>query len=130
MGSCFAQAQKLNPRTVYFDKDRGAEIFLRAIGGTYAVLRPGAATGFNPLLLPQTPANQRFLIDWTAKLITGSGPPLDVEDLAAITEAVDANFAQPPAYRQLRYFVELFRGGRRPVIRRPRRAAGALARRR
>ena len=114
LGFLLAQAQKLNPRTVYFDKDRGAEIFLRAIGGTYAVLRPGAATGFNPLLLPQTPANQRFLIDWTAKLITGSGPALDVEDLAAITEAVDANFAQPPAYRQLRYFVELFRGGRRP----------------
>ncbi|MGA0605246.1 VirB4 family type IV secretion/conjugal transfer ATPase [Phenylobacterium sp. VNQ135] len=109
-----AQAQKLAPRTIYFDKDRGAEIFLRAIGGTYAILRPGAATGFNPLLLPETPANRRFLIDWTAKLVSGSGPALDVEDMAAIAEAVDANFAQPAEYRQLRWFAELFRGGRRP----------------
>lgn len=114
LGFLLAQAQKLSPRTIYFDKDRGAEIFLRAIGGEYAVLRPGAPSGFNPLLLPQTPSNQRFLIDWIAQLVSGSGPALDVEDLAKIAEAVDANFVQPTEYRRLRWFAELFRGGRRP----------------
>ena len=29
-----AQAQKFSPRTILFDKDRGAEVFVRAIGGT------------------------------------------------------------------------------------------------
>ena len=38
-----AQAQRFAPRTIFFDKDRGAEIFLRAIGGHYATLRPGEA---------------------------------------------------------------------------------------
>ncbi len=114
LGFLLAQAQKLAPRTVYFDKDRGAEIFLRAIGGRYDVLRPGAPTGLNPLLLPDEPGNRRFLADWTAKLITAAGGALDVEDVSAIAEAVDANFAQPPHYRRLRHFAELFRGGRRP----------------
>ncbi|MEL4403018.1 VirB4 family type IV secretion/conjugal transfer ATPase, partial [Shewanella algae] len=59
MGFLLAQAQKLSPRTVYFDKDRGAEIFLRAIGGRYDLLRPGQPTGLNPLLLEDNPANRR-----------------------------------------------------------------------
>jgi len=113
---CFllAQAQKLRPRTVYFDKDRGAEIFLRAIGGRYDVLRPGAPTGMNPLRLEDTPANRQFLNDWTAKLITAKGPPLEAQDIQAIAEAVDANFSQDLSFRRLRHFAELFRGGRRP----------------
>jgi type IV secretion system protein VirB4 len=114
LGFLIAQARKLAPRTIYFDKDRGAEIFLRAIGGRYDVLRPGTPTALNPLLLADEPANRRFLADWTAKLIGAGGAVLDVEDMAAIAEAVDANFAQPPHYRRLRHFAELFRGGRRP----------------
>lgn len=109
-----AQAQRVSPRTVFFDKDRGAEIFLRALGGRYTVLRPGQATGFNPLLLPDTADNRRFLIDWTTKLVVGSGRPLSTEQAAQITAAVDANFGQPAPYRRLRYFAELFRGVARP----------------
>ena len=108
-----AQAQKLQPRTIYFDKDRGAEIFLRAIGGRYDVLRPGQPTGLNPLLLPDEPANRRFLADWTAKLVTARGEALDADDIARIAEAVDANFSQPAHYRRLRYYAELFQGSRR-----------------
>jgi type IV secretion system protein VirB4 len=114
LGFLLAQAQKVNPRTVYFDKDRGAEIFIRALGGRYDVLRPGQPTGLNPLLLADDPTNRRFLTDWTIKLITGQGGALDAEDLARIAEAVDANYAQPPEYRRLRYFAELFRGRGRP----------------
>jgi type IV secretion system protein VirB4 len=114
LGFLLAQAQKLNPRTVYFDKDRGAEIFLRALGGRYDVLRPGESTGLNPLLLQDTPANRRFLGDWTVKLLSASGPRLDPDELAIVAEAVDANFAQPPEFRRLRYFAELFRGMGRP----------------
>jgi len=115
LGFLLAQAQKLRPRTVYFDKDRGAEIFLRALGGRYDVLRPGQPTGLNPLLLEDSPANRKFLSDWTVKLITATGPKLDADDMAVVTEAVDANFAQPAQFRRLRYFAELFRGGGRPT---------------
>ena len=40
-----AQARKFSPRIVFFDKDRGAELFIRAIGGEYDRLRPGQASG-------------------------------------------------------------------------------------
>lgn len=109
-----AQARKFDPRIVFFDKDRGAEIFLRAIGGRYDTLRPGQPTGFNPLQLPDNPENRRFLADWTAKLVTAQGESVTAEDLARIKEAVDASYAQPPQYRRLSYFAELFRGDRRP----------------
>lgn len=114
LGFLLAQAQKVAPRTIYFDKDRGAEIFLRALGGRYDVLRPGQPTSFNPLLLADEPANRRFLADWVARLITSLGPALDADDMARISEAIDANFSQPPELRRLRYFAELFRGGSRP----------------
>jgi type IV secretory pathway VirB4 component len=38
LGFLLAQAQRFAPRAVFFDKDRGAEILLRAIGGTYRVV--------------------------------------------------------------------------------------------
>ena len=109
-----AQAERLKPRIAYFDKDRGAEPFIRAIGGRYDVISPGEPTGFNPLALADTPANRAFLADWVAQLLTTDGASLDAEDRAMIAEAVDANYAQRPSHRRLRYLRELFRGARRP----------------
>jgi type IV secretion system protein VirB4 len=109
-----AQARKYNPRIVFFDKDRGAEIFLRAIGGRYETLRPGQPTGFNPLALPDTAGNRRFLTEWVAKLVSVPGETLTADDAARIKDAVDASFDQAPGLRRLRYFAELFRGARRP----------------
>jgi hypothetical protein len=37
-----AQCERFEPKVVFFDKDRGAEIFLRAMGGKYDLIRPGA----------------------------------------------------------------------------------------
>ncbi len=71
-----AQAQRFAPRIVFFDKDRSAEIFLRAMGTRYDILRHGAPSGLNPLQLPNTPVNRRFLHDWTAKLLTANGEML------------------------------------------------------
>ena len=109
-----AQARKYSPRIVFFDKDRGAEIFLRAIGGRYETLRPGQPTGFNPLALPDTAANRRFLTDWVARLVAVPGEALSADDAARIKDAVDASYDQAPGLRRLRWFAELFRGSRRP----------------
>jgi type IV secretion system protein VirB4 len=109
-----AQARKYSPRIVFFDKDRGAEIFLRAIGGRYETLRPGQPTGFNPLALADTAGNRRFLTEWVAKLVSVPGETLSADDTARIKDAVDASFDQAPALRRLCYFAELFRGARRP----------------
>jgi type IV secretion system protein VirB4 len=109
-----AQAQKVQPRTFFFDKDRGAEIFIRAVGGRYTGLRPGEASGFNPMQLPDTPLNRAFLRTWLAQLLRPSVGALDAEDEAVIARAVDANFDQEFAFRRLSYFHELLGGSRRP----------------
>lgn len=109
-----AQAQKISPRTIFFDKDRGAEIFLRAIGGTYEVLRHGAPTGFNPLQLTDSGGTRAFLRALIAQLARGPGGPLSPDELTVVAEAVDANFDQPVELRRLRYFRELLGGVRRP----------------
>jgi type IV secretion system protein VirB4 len=110
-----AQAQRFSPRVIFFDKDRSAEIFMRAMGGRYDVLRSGAPSGLNPLQLPDTPANRRFLHDWTAKLLTVNGETLSADDERVISEAIAANFEQAIEFRRLRYFRELFIGVRRPT---------------
>jgi type IV secretion system protein VirB4 len=105
-----AQARKYAPRIVFFDKDRGAELFIRAIGGRYDRLHPESASGLNPLQLDDTPANRQFLTDWVAQLAGGT----DGEEAAQIKRAIDANFGQPLEARRLRHLVELFRGSARP----------------
>lgn len=105
-----AQAQKFNPRTILFDKDRGAELFVRGIGGRYDRITAGQPTGFNPLALSDTPANRAFLRDWLGVLLAADGP----EELSIISAAVDATYANDPSLRRLRHFKELLSGSRRP----------------
>jgi type IV secretion system protein VirB4 len=105
-----AQSRKFRPRTIFFDKDRGAELFLRAIGGRYDLLRPGTPSGLNPLQIEDGPANRQFLMDWIALLAGGA----DIEETAQIKDAIDANFGQPLEQRRLCHLAELFRGGHRP----------------
>ena len=105
-----AQAQKFSPRTILFDKDRGAEVFVRGIGGRYSRIAAGHPTGFNPLALPDSPTNRAFLRDWLEVLLAASGP----EELATIAGAIDAAYANDPALRRLSHFRELLAGSRRP----------------
>ena len=105
-----AQAQKFSPRTILFDKDRGAELFVRGIGGRYDSIRSGEPTGFNPLALPDTPGNKAFLRDWLGVLLKAEGP----EEEQTIAGAVDAAYANDASLRRLRHFKELLSGSRRP----------------
>jgi type IV secretion system protein VirB4 len=105
-----AQAQKFAPRTILFDKDRGAEVFVRGIGGRYSRIAAGHPTGFNPLALPDSADSRAFLRDWLGVLLAANGP----EELAHIAAAVDAAYANDPALRRLSHFRELLAGTRRP----------------
>jgi type IV secretion system protein VirB4 len=105
-----AQAQKFSPRTILFDKDRGAELFVRGLGGRYSRITAGQPTGFNPLALPDSPGNQAFLRDWLAVLLGAQGP----EELATIAAAVSAAYTNDPTLRRLSHFRELLAGSRRP----------------
>ncbi|MBT2134484.1 VirB4 family type IV secretion/conjugal transfer ATPase [Croceibacterium sp. LX-88] len=110
MNFLLAQARKFDPRIIFFDKDRGAELFIRAIGGQYDRLRPGEASGLNPLQLPDTPTNRQFLLEWLELLAGG----LESGELQPVQDAIEANYAQPAERRRLRHLVELFRGYGRP----------------
>ena len=105
-----AQARKFSPRIIFFDKDRGAELFIRAIGGQYDRLRPGAPSGLNPLQLPDNATNRQFLAEWLALLAGG----VDASEAEQIGDAIAASYSQPPAQRRLKHLVELFRGYARP----------------
>ncbi|MBO9854095.1 VirB4 family type IV secretion/conjugal transfer ATPase [Xanthomonas phaseoli] len=60
-----SQVQKFDPipTIFFFDKDRGAEIFVRACGGNYLALENGVPTGFNPFQCERNEANTQFLAE-------------------------------------------------------------------
>jgi type IV secretion system protein VirB4 len=106
-----AQAQRLNPKSVYFDKDHGAEIYLRAIGGSYTTVKAGVPTGLNPLQLPDTPENRAFIREWVRLLVTiDNKKEVSARDLDIIADAVKANFDEPLKHRRLSTFAELLAG--------------------
>jgi type IV secretion system protein VirB4 len=59
---------------VFFDKDRGGELLVRATKGTYLVLRRGEDSGMAPLRgLSDTPSARNFLRSWVMGLIQSDG---------------------------------------------------------
>lgn len=109
-----AQAQRLKPKSVYFDKDRGAEIYLRAIGADYTVVSRGRKTGLNPLQLPDTAENRAFLKEWLRLLVRIDNKiPLTPEDNQMIADAVNATYELPSEHRRLSVLSELLRGHER-----------------
>ena len=59
--------------TVFFDKDRGAEVAIRALGGEYYRIRAGESSGWNPFALESTRRNRihapqvDVLVKWLAE---------------------------------------------------------------
>lgn len=108
-----AQTQRILPRPklVFVDKDRGAEIFIRALGGQYETLVPGEPTGFNPLSLPDTAPNREFLFQlFSYMLRPGHGGPLSASEEQVIRNAIAASLSAGPEGRTLRAFSTLLRG--------------------
>jgi type IV secretion system protein VirB4 len=95
-----AALEKLDVQQVVFDKDRGAEIFVRACGGTYLTLRPGEPTGLAPLkALAFTPGNRAFLGALVRRLVTPVDRPLTPPEEQAIDAALAALGPMPPGQR-------------------------------
>ncbi|MFP1132969.1 VirB4 family type IV secretion/conjugal transfer ATPase [Asticcacaulis sp. W401b] len=77
-------------RCVLFDKDRGAEIAVRAMGGQYFRLERGKPTGFNPLQLEPTESNIQFCEQIIRLLVlpAGEGRGLTAREESDISKAV------------------------------------------
>jgi type IV secretion system protein VirB4 len=97
-----AQSQKFNCRMFFFDKDRGAEIFIRAIGGKYSTLDSSRYSGFNPFSLEETAENKAFLVEFIKALVSTNEEVITATEVARITEAVNGNYKLPKEKRVLR----------------------------
>jgi type IV secretion system protein VirB4 len=98
-----AQAQKFRCRLFFFDKDRGAEIFIRAIGGRYMIPDVAKVSGFNPLQLEDSSENRSFLVEFIKVLVSnGEDKPLPAHEMERINEAVSGNYKLPKLQRRLR----------------------------
>lgn len=99
-----AQAFRVSPtpRAVFFDKDRGGEIFVRAMNGAYEVLMPGTSTGFNPLQIDNTGPNREFLLRLLkAMLQRGDAAGFDQEEEDILERALFRLMQEPTAQRNL-----------------------------
>jgi type IV secretion system protein VirB4 len=102
LGFLLAMSEKAGAQVVLFDKDRGAEILARAVGGTYLVLPSGEPTGLAPLkALTNGAADLDFLADWVRGLIAPDGAALSAEDERRIELGLAAVMALPPEARSL-----------------------------
>jgi type IV secretion system protein VirB4 len=108
MNFLMAQSRKFNSRLFAFDKDRGADPFLRAIGGKYRILGGGQPSGFNPLQLADTDENRAFLAEWLAALVVSPKEPLAAHDLAVISDAVAGIYKLPRSARTLENIAPFF----------------------
>ena len=97
-----AQAQKFNCRLFFFDKDRGAEIFIRAIRGRYMIPDAAKNSGFNPFQLKETNSNKAFLVEFLKTLVSTNGEIVTAQDMERINEAINGNYKLPQNQRRIR----------------------------
>ena len=105
IGFLVAQLVRQAVTQVVFDKDRGLEILVRALGGAYLPLRNGVPTGINPLQLPVTPANTEFLKSWLRVLVRGPAG-LSAREEADLDHALQGTLALEAPERRLSRLIE------------------------
>ncbi len=92
-----------NGAVVFFDKDRGGELLVRATAGTYLVLRRGEDSGLAPLRgLPDSPAARDFLRSWVIGLIESDGKgPIAPDDEQRLERGIARQLKLPAELRAL-----------------------------
>lgn len=86
---------------VFFDLNRGAQILVNALDGTYIDSRNGRRTGFNPFQLPPTPDNMNFLNEFLRLLLRSSGQPVTAIDEIKLDEALKSVMSMEKPMRRL-----------------------------
>jgi type IV secretion system protein VirB4 len=90
---------------VIFDKDRGLEVLVRALGGIYRPLKSGAPTGCNPLQLPEGAATIEFLKVWLRTVVRGPAP-ISAREEADLDHALRGTLALSHEVRRLSRLIE------------------------
>jgi putative conjugal transfer protein len=81
--------ERFNPFIFAMDKDKGMEIFIRAIGGTYFPINAGVPTGLNPFQWPDSPKLRDFLYDLVGSCVRLPHRDNTAEEQKQIQLAVD-----------------------------------------
>jgi type IV secretion system protein VirB4 len=107
IGFLVAMLGRQRATQVIFDKDRGLEILVRALGGEYLELKNGVPTGFNPLQLPCTADNEEFLRSWLRVLLRTANPrSLTVREQTDLDQALRGTLALDVSARRLSRLAE------------------------
>jgi type IV secretion system protein VirB4 len=106
IGFLVAMLTRQGATQILFDKDRGLEILVRALGGEYCPLKNGEPTGFNPLKLPPTPLNIEFLKSWLRVLVRPASGALTVRQQADLDQALRGTLALELSARRLSRLIE------------------------
>lgn len=88
-----AFTERFKPYMFVMDLDKGMEIFIRAIGGSYFALEAGEPTGLNPFQLVDTPANREFLYGLVGMCGADENGKLTATEEQEIQFAVDTVFS-------------------------------------
>ncbi|WP_370645764.1 type IV secretion system protein B4 [Ruegeria sp. Ofav3-42] len=102
-----AQSQRIGTRLFFFDKDRGLEMAVRALGGCYNTILAGMPTGLNPLQTEIDERGQAWLTDWLATLLSRAGD-LSGEQSRQIQSAVSQNAKAGVSLQHFASFQTLF----------------------
>lgn len=95
MGFLLAQANRVNPHTgkspkmFLFDKDRGASILIKAMGGKYTAIKDGVPTGFNFLQMEATEKNVAFMNRMVKQLMASRGITANTDDVKIIHNSIE-----------------------------------------
>jgi type IV secretion system protein VirB4 len=100
IGFLIAQSLKFGGKQLIFDKDRGLDIMVRALGGTYEVIKPGMATRLNPCQLPDNAENRQFLMQLFKVMLKPHDRPVNEAEEKSIEEAVKGLYRLDQTERQ------------------------------
>lgn len=90
-----------------FDKDRGMELIVRALGGHYHIVKAGVPSGLAPLQLDDSPENRAFNVLLLQKILSDSSA-LSESELQDVHHVIQAAFNLPKHLRIYRNIAPLF----------------------
>ncbi|MFZ4210592.1 VirB3 family type IV secretion system protein [Pantoea endophytica] len=89
------EAKTKKQTTVFFDKDRGAEMHIRALDGEYFRVRAGEKSGWAPFKLEATKRNVMFIKNLMKIPVTRRGEVLTAREEKQLFKAVDDVMSLP-----------------------------------
>jgi type IV secretion system protein VirB4 len=102
-----AQFLRAGGRVLALAKDRAMQMPITAMGGQYANIIAGHATGLSPLLTERGERGEAWLMGWLSALLETTGPQLTPRQSQALKSAVRQNATAPEDLRSFAHFKDL-----------------------